>query len=253
MTPELRPDRTVGDIVAHNGRTASVFSRHGIDFCCGGGQTLEKACASKHLDVAAILHEIADLTSTAGPDEDVTGWSATKLVEWIVTRHHAYVRTETPMIAGLLEKAVARHGAAHPELAEMRARFSVVADDLTRHMAKEERILFPAIVWLEANLGLTSGSSQFPIAHPIAAMRADHEEAALQLEQIRQLANGYVPPPDACRTWKAAYAQLEAFEADLHRHVHLENEVLFPLAQRLVATGAPPEPVGLSTEADSHA
>jgi regulator of cell morphogenesis and NO signaling len=197
MTPELRPDSTVGEIVARDGRTASVFTRHQIDFCCGGRQTLAQACASKHLDVDVIVRELSQSVESADPDADVTGWSATRLIDWIVNRHHAYVRAEIPAIISLLDRTVARHGAAHPELAEIRARFG--------------------------------------IEHPIAAMRMEHDDAALQLAHIRRLASGYLAPPDACRTWQTAYAQLAAFEADLHRHVHLENEVLFPLALHLLA------------------
>src|SRR5687767_4935909 len=233
MMPELRPDQRVGEIVAHDFRAASVFTRHGIDFCCGGRQTLAEACATTRSDIGEVIRELELTTTRPADDVDVTNWSAAELIDWIVNRHHRYVRAEIPAITALLDRTVARHGAAHPELSEIRARFSVVADDLTRHLAKEERILFPAIARLDASPRATPPAG-FDIAQPLAAMHAEHEEAGLQLRRIRALANGYAAPPDACRTWQTAYAQLEAFEADLHRHVHLENEVLFPLARRLV-------------------
>jgi len=239
MTPELRATQTVGTIVARDSRTATVFSRHGIDFCCGGQQTLQQACASKRLDVSAVIEELQE-SQTAGTADsiDVTGWSADELVDWIITRHHAYVRAEIPLITGLLAKAVRRHGESHHELAEISARFSTVADDLLRHMEKEEQVVFPMIEWLDVRCRSVSHQRGFAVEHPIAAMRAEHDDAARDLADIRDLANGYSAPLDACGTWRAAYTQLEAFEADLHRHVHLENEVLFPLAVRLVADRA---------------
>lgn len=235
MTPELHANETVGHIVARDTRTANVFSRLGIDFCCGGRQTLQQACASKRLDVNAVIRELKESAAATGPTVDVTGWSAGELVDWIVTRHHTYVRAEIPLITGLLAKAARRHGELHRELPEIGARFSIIADDLLRHMEKEEQILFPMIEWVDVSCRSVSNERAFAVEHPIAAMRVEHEETALEFAQIRRLANGYSAPPDACDTWRAAYTQLEAFEADLHRHVHLENEVLFPLAFRLVA------------------
>ena len=239
MTPELHANDTVGRIVTRDTRTANVFSRHGIDFCCGGRQTLQQACASKRLDVNAVIHELQESTTApALTPVDVTGWSVGELVDWIVTRHHTYVRAEIPLITGLLAKAARRHGELHRELPEISARFSIVADDLLRHMEKEEQILFPMIEWLDVSFRSACDERTFAIEKPIAAMCAEHEDAALQLAHIRRLANSYAAPPDACDTWRAAYTQLEAFEADLHRHVHLENEVLFPLAFRLLAERA---------------
>ena len=239
MTPEPNPSQTVGSIVARDSRAATVFSRHGIDFCCGGRQTLQQACVSKRLDVNAVIHELNESATAEAPTSvDVTGWSVGELVDWIVTRHHTYVRAEIPLITGLLAKATRRHGESHHELPEISARFSIVADDLLRHMEKEEQVVFPMIEWVDVMSRPVSNERAFAVEHPIAAMRTEHEEAALEFAQIRRLANGYSVPPDACDTWRAAYTQLEAFEADLHRHVHLENEVLFPLALRLVADRA---------------
>ena len=235
MTPEPRPDQPVGDIVAHNFRAASVLTRHGIDFCCGGHHTLAEACASAHRDVAEVIRELEQSTSGSAVGEDVTAWPGTSLIDWIVTRHHRYVRAEIPAITALLDTTAARHGASHPELSEIRGRFRVVADDLLRHIVKEERLLFPKIACLESPPRGAAREARIDLEHSLAAMRAEHEDARLQFRHIRRLTNGYAAPPDACGTWQAAYAQLEAFEADLHRHLHLEDAVLFPLAVRLAA------------------
>ena len=236
MTHDIGPDTPVGDVVVHDERTATVFTRHGIDFCCGGRQTLAEACAAHHLSAPDLIDELRRFEAPGEPKDDMTGWPAPKLIEWIVARHHTYVRAEIPAIARLLDQAGARHGTDHPELLEIRARFGIVADDLMRHMAKEERVLFPAITWLAANEAeQTIGGRSLSVIHPIQAMEAEHEEAALQLQHIRALANDYLAPPDACATWKSAYQLLAAFEGDLKRHVHLENNILFPLALDLVA------------------
>ena len=232
MTPEPRSDQPVGDIVAHNFRAAGVLTRHGIDFCCGGHHTLAEACASAHTDLSQVMRELEESTTQSAVGEDVTAWPATSLIDWIVNRHHRYVRSEIPLITALLDTTVERHGQAHPELIEIRGRFRIVGDDLLRHMVKEERFLFPAIACLESPPRCTADQAPIELP-PLSAMRADHDEVGGQFRQIRRLAGGYVAPPDACRTWQAAFAQLEAFETDLHRHIHLENAVLFPLAERL--------------------
>ena len=243
MTTDITVSTPIGDIVARDGRTATVFARYGIDFCCGGRQTLGQVCAARHVDAERLLSELQGAANIDESAVDVTAWSAGDLIDWIVNRHHTYVRTEIPAIVHLLQKAAERHGDAHPELNEVRSRFSIVADDLTRHMVKEERILFPAIAWLAASDG-DPGTERaaLSVESPLQVMEMEHEEAALQLEHIRELTGNFAAPPEACATWKAVYAQLHAFDSDLRRHVHLENHVLFPLARRLAADSSPITP-----------
>lgn len=227
---------TIGDIVAHDLRTASVFARHGIDFCCGGRTPLDEACRERGLDSTAIIAELDALQAQPAVAADITAWDLDAVVERIVTRHHAYVRAEAPIIADYLAKIVARHGPRHPELARLQEVVRTVLEDLNRHMQKEEAILFPYIV---AMVDAERTNRRLPptpfgtIRNPIRMMESEHQDAAGGLGLARMITNNYQPPADACATWRACCASLEAFERDLHEHVHLENNVLFPAAEKL--------------------
>ena len=230
-------DQTLSEIVTADIRTAAVFDRAGLDYCCHGHQTLREAAAERGLATAPVLTQIQAL-GPAGPDDRApgAGTDLDVLTGHIIERHHGYVAERTPILTGWLDKLVARHGARHPELAEVRAAFQLLADDLRTHMMKEENILFPYINALAAaaRSGTRAPGSPFgTILNPIRMMEGDHAQAGELLERLRRLTNAYRPPADACTTFMLCYEELARFEADLHRHVHLENNVLFPRAVEL--------------------
>ncbi len=227
---------TVGEVVATNFRAAAVFERFGIDFCCGGRRSIADACRTAAVEPAALVEALSALGAGSGGDEDVTTWSVTRLLDHIVERHHGYVRRSLPILSQYLQKLVRVHGERHPELARIATEFDVVSQDLLQHLMKEEQVLFP-YVRLMADLrekGQALPASPFgTVRNPIRMMEREHVDAADELRLIRELTNGYTVPADGCATYKVCFAELEAFERDLHRHVHLENNVLFPKAVAL--------------------
>lgn len=233
--PDLSISMTVGDIVGHDLRTAAVFARHGIDFCCGGRRSLDDACKARGVEPADVLRELEALERTDGA-EDMTAWPPDALVDYIVTRHHAYVKRQIPAITAMLQKLVAAHGERHPTIPRLASTFASLSSELTHHMDKEERILFPYIC---AMVRLRRGGTEpvvtpfGTVRNPIRMMEDDHQQAAAELWLLRVLSNGFTAPDQACVTWRACFNELAAFERDLHQHVHLENNVLFPAVTRL--------------------
>jgi regulator of cell morphogenesis and NO signaling len=230
---------TVGEIVAADYRTAAIFERHGIDFCCGGARTLDQACRHAGADTMAVLREIEDATAApAAGAPRFTTWGLATLAEYIVANHHAFVRQQLPLMLQHARRIAEVHGDRHPELPRVAALVEEIADEMTSHMMKEERILFPYITLLEA---ATLQQREIPaapfgsVANPIRMMEAEHESAGHAMLEIRELTGGFVPPPDACATYTICLQELQAFEADLHAHVHLENNILFPKASAMEA------------------
>jgi len=235
MTDQITIE-TVGDIVAADFRTAAVFERFGIDFCCGGRRSLADACRTASADPEAVIRALGELASQKSADDDAALWSVDRLIDRIVTTHHAYVRSAVPTIGRYLRKLVEVHGGRHPELAHVQACFDKISGDLMQHLVKEEQVLFPYIRDLAENAKHTCGSILSPfgtVANPIRMMEREHEEAGEGMRTIRELTNGYTPPADGCTTYAVCLNELQRFEADLHRHVHLENNVLFPKALEL--------------------
>ncbi len=226
---------TIGEIVATDFRTARVFEHFGIDFCCGGRRSIAEACERAALDPQTVERALLALPPVAEHDDsDLTRWSADRLIEHILTNHHAYVRAALPSIGRQLAKLVEVHGQRHPELARIAASFDHMSRDLLQHMMKEERVLFPYIRELgSAHRGESSQSPFGTVENPIRMMEREHREAGDELRLIRELTSGYVPPAEGCPTYRVCFAQLAEFERDLHRHVHLENNVLFPKAIEL--------------------
>jgi regulator of cell morphogenesis and NO signaling len=230
-------DTTIGAIVAADHRAAAVFARHGIDFCCGGKQTLREACRAKGLEEQPVAAELAQLDLV--PVElapRFNTWDLDFLADYVVANHHAYLRTVLPVLRGYTKKIASVHGERHPELLQIAEQFRRVADELEGHMMKEEQILFPYIKELskaERTGRMLSESPFGTIANPIAVMEQEHEGAGEGLERIRALSGGYTPPADGCTTYRVCFAELRDFEADLHQHVHLENNILFPKAIEL--------------------
>ncbi|MGH6690781.1 MAG: iron-sulfur cluster repair di-iron protein [Gammaproteobacteria bacterium] len=231
---------TVGDVVARDLRSAAVFARHRIDFCCGGRRSIEDACLATGEDPEIVIRELEALALAGEPPEDRSGWTPTRALDRVVTHHHAYVRRQIPLIQGYLAKLIAAHGSRRPELHRVREIFAGLAIDLLHHMEKEEQILFP---FIKAMVAARSRNAPLPpspfgtIQNPVRMMEAEHQQAGEDLRLLQDLTRGYQPPDDACPTWRACYAELAAFERDLHEHVHLENNVLFPAAAALEEIG----------------
>ncbi|HZT78352.1 MAG TPA: iron-sulfur cluster repair di-iron protein [Vicinamibacterales bacterium] len=227
---------TVGEIVTSDFRAAAVFERFSIDFCCGGKRSLADACVTAQADRVAVLDALRVATSDAAApgDADAARWSVDRLIDHIVDTHHAYVRASLPRIAQHLEKLVSAHGERHPELTGVAAAFAEVAAELAQHMMKEEQILFPYVRDLAEHAALRPcGGLVSPfgtIENPIRMMEREHRDAGDGLQSIRTLTRGYTTPDDGCRTYRVTMEELAEFERDLHRHIHLENNILFPEA-----------------------
>ncbi len=220
--------RTVGDVVAEDYRRASVFKQFGIDFCCGGGRSVVAACEKAGADPVALAEALAEAGRgrAASTDEGLLELDA--LVEHIVTRHHRYVRESTPVLHDFAAKVARVHGERHPELLEIRDLLGELLADLERHMAEEEESLFPRIAVLSRSAPAPSPGGDIQTA--TLPLEDDHARAGELMDRIRSLSGDFTPPADGCNTYRATYAKLEEFEEDLHRHVHLENNVLFPRA-----------------------
>jgi regulator of cell morphogenesis and NO signaling len=227
---------TVGDIVAADVRTAEVFDRFGIDFCCGGRRSFDDACRSAEVDPRVVLKALNALSRQQAEGDDVTRWPLDRLIDHIETTHHAYVRGALPSIARHLGKLLDAHGVRHPELVRIGQVFAKMSEEMRQHMLKEERVLFPYVRDLADRQKTACGRAISPfgtVENPIRMMEREHREAAGALRLIRELTGGYAVPEDGCATYAVCMAELAQFEHDLHRHVHLENNVLFPRAVAL--------------------
>jgi regulator of cell morphogenesis and NO signaling len=226
---------TIGEMVATDFRAAAVFERFGIDFCCGGRRDLNDACRTAAVDPREVIEAIEALPPAPDDATNVTEWPLDRLIDRIVSTHHAYVRSSMPRIRQYLAKLAEVHGARHPELLRAAACFDTITRDLGQHMVKEEQVLFPYICELAATAvsGRHVPSPFGTVENPIRMMEREHREAADELLLIRELTHGYTVPDDGCTTYRVCMHELQAFERDLHRHVHLENNVLFPKAVAL--------------------
>ena len=228
------PQTTVRDIALEQPAAIRIFEKFGIDYCCGGRKPLAQVCEERSLNVEAVLAAIADAEEVHQPAScDWTTAPLEALCTHIVETHHAFVRTELPRLCQLAQKVVSRHGESHPELGQIQHLVESAGEDLLQHLSKEEMMLFPYITNLERNLascGPRSLGCFGSVRNPIRVMVAEHDAAGEALAQIRELSQDFTPPEGACPTYRGFYAALSDFERDLHRHVHLENNVLFPRA-----------------------
>lgn len=228
---------TIGDLVAKDFRKAQVFKKLGIDFCCGGKKTLAEVCEKKGIDVNKVEAELAAVEKdTSATAQNFQNWSLDFLSTYIINNHHNYVRESIPFLLEISQKVARVHGDRHPELIEVAQAFADVARDLSLHLMKEENILFPYITEMvnAKNVGQPLPVSQFgAVANPVNVMEMEHEGAGEDLSEIRRLTNNYQLPEDACTSYRILYQKLEEFENDLHQHVHLENNILFPKALKL--------------------
>ncbi len=232
----ITPETTIGELVAARPALARLFERLDIDYCCGGKQTLATACARRHLDVATTfaLLDSAGAALAAGPAEvDAAAMGLAQLADHIESTHHAYLKTELPRLVEMADRVATKHGWRDTRLADMAAAVRDLAEEMLGHMQKEEIVLFPLVRQIEA--GARAGLRGSNLAAPIAQMEAEHEAAGQLVTRLRALTDDFTPNAEACNTHRALLAGLAEFESDLHRHVHKENNVLFPRALALAA------------------
>lgn len=228
---------TIGEIVAADFRTAKVFESHGIDFCCGGKVALATICSEKGFDLATIIRELEAVQNTpADRSQNYSSWTLPFLADYIVNTHHAYLKENDAQIAAYARKIAGVHGAHHPEVIEIAAIFDKIATDMAAHLKEEEEVFFPA--FKRADAARISGATpeakdRDTIRASLLRLHREHEEIGDAVHAIRHLAKDYVIPGDVCNTFMVTYQKLKEFEDDLHKHVHLENNILFPKAADL--------------------
>lgn len=239
MTPTA--DRTVRELALAIPGAIRVFERFRIDYCCGGGRSLEEACAKTGADRDAVLAALVESGREVRLPSDDAAWSSeslSSLVRYISEKHHTFVRTELPRLQSLADKVARVHGDRHAELSIVRDRFRDLAADLTSHLEKEEQILFPYVEALERSIdgGIGGPHACFAtVQGPIRVMMMEHDVAGEILRELRTASSDFALPEDACMSYRALYEGLVEFERDLHRHIHLENNLLFPRTLELEA------------------
>jgi len=230
----ITDENKIGELVAQNYRTATVFKRHKIDFCCKGNRSLKEVTDDKKIDLNALLQELSDVVNqNDSVSADFNTWDLDLLADYIEKKHHRYVEEHIPMLQQYLHKLCRVHGDRHPELIEINEHFNQCATALTAHMKKEELVLFPYIRKMVKSRQ-THETLQAPhfgtVENPVRMMMHEHDVEGERFRTIAQLSNQYTPPEDACNTYRVTYNLLQEFENDLHLHIHLENNILFPKA-----------------------
>ena len=219
---------SIGEIVANDFRAASVFREAGIDFCCGGKKNLDQACNEKNVNPAVIIDKLDELNLI--PDNsnlNFKEWKPGFLCDYIVNTHHKHVMKMLPELVGYTKKIASVHGENHKELIEVADLFSQISLELTQHMKKEEEVLFPAIKKITSN---GSSENKMIVKSVIERLSGEHESAGGAMDKINEITNNYSVPADGCNTYQVTFKLLQQFEDDLHNHVHLENNILFPNA-----------------------
>lgn len=235
--------KTLAQIVNANHQAANVFEKYALDFCCKGKRTLQQACMESEIKIDELISEL-ESTEQGNSCSVVINYdklSLSQLAEYVIMTHHSFVKKEMPAILGYLQKVASKHGGHHPEMIKVLALFTAVKEEMEHHMQKEELILFPRIKEIEKQLseGKEILINNTYLLSPISMMEQEHDHAGSMLSEIRHLTNDYNPPEDACTTYRLSYASLKAFEMDLHQHVHLENNILFPKALQMFETTNP--------------
>ncbi len=227
-------EMTIGQLAVEDLRKAEVFKKYGIDFCCGGRKTLKEVCKEKGLDLAKIEQELLNADKApAGRPLPYNDWSSDFLADYIVNNHHNYCRKTLPELIGYATKVASVHGGRHPELLKIRNLVNDINAELISHMEKEERVLFPYIkelVKADKNTEIPQAAHFGTVQNPINMMEMEHEQVGQDMEEIRELSNNFALPEDACASYTLLFKMLEEFESDLHIHIHLENNILFPKA-----------------------
>jgi len=227
----------VSEVVKLNFMTATIFQSNNIDYCCGGDKAISDACKEAGVGADQLIKQLETVVTQKDPDSEyINTLSLKELTDYIVKRHHAYVHESIPILKRNLEKICEVHGEHHPELFVIKDLFYDSAGALIMHMQKEELMLFPYIQRLESVKGQNSplpNSSFGSVSNPIEMMMNEHQVEGERFDQISGLTENYQPPEDACTTYEVTLKQLRDFENDLHRHIHLENNILFPKAIEL--------------------
>ena len=230
----IQENNIIGELVAQDYRAASVFKKYGIDFCCQGNRTIEEACEKKNIDTKKVLEDlVAMMESKSESTTDYQSWPLDLLADYIEKKHHRYVQEKTLEIQPYLDKICKVHGERHPELLKIKEEFNASAGELAAHMKKEELILFPFIRKMtQAKMeNIKVDAAHFgTVIYPIQMMMDEHTVEGNRFRKIEELSNNYTPPQDACNTYRVSFSLLKEFEQDLHLHIHLENNILFPKA-----------------------
>lgn len=228
---------TIGEVVATDYRAASVFNKHSIDFCCNGNRSIEDVCKEKNIDTHQLLEELkSELADSSRKATDFNTWPLDLLADYIEKKHHKYCEAKITEIKPYIQKINSVHGSRHPELAEVEELFGKTAGEMSMHMKREELTLFPYIRKM-VNAREKSEKVEKPrfgsVESPIAKMMQDHDNEGERFRRIREITNDYTVPEDGCNTYKVTLAMLKEFEEDLHMHIHLENNILFPKSLKL--------------------
>ncbi len=213
-----------------------VLEKYSLDFCCRGNKSLSEACAEKNISLSTVIAEMQEATFATRPIIPFTEMNAEQLISYILLHHHFYVRNTLPVIIDLLDKLVTKHGDRYPKMIKVYQLFIAVKEELEPHMEKEEKILFPRIKEIAA-LSLQHKKIDHAPAYinaPVAVMEMEHDNAGQLMFEIRHITGNYIAPDDACTTHRVCLEALKAFETDLHQHVHLENNILFPIAAAIM-------------------
>jgi regulator of cell morphogenesis and NO signaling len=230
----LDSSRTVRDIAVEHPNATRVFEKLGIDYCCGGGKSLADACSAARLSADEVVRALeSELAARADAAADWSNGELASLAQHIINKHHNYVRNELPRLEQLMAKVASVHGARHAELLDIQKELHQLGGELMTHMMKEEHILFPYIAEMEQTV--QSGRRLRPpmfgtVRNPVQMMIMEHDAAGDEMRRMRQASSGYTAPADACISYQTLYRALQEFEADLHQHIHLENNILFPRA-----------------------
>ena len=241
---------TVRELAVNVPGATRIFENLGIDYCCGGHRTLTDACDKSKLSPAEVVKQLEAAERAVNPGDKLRDWqteSLASLSAYIIDTHHYFTKQELARLEKLLDKVCSRHGENHPELFSLRGAFEHLKQDLIPHMLKEEQVLFPYVARMEE--AVSEGRAVPPpffvtVQNPVRMMTSEHETAGDLLAEMRRLTDGYTVPPDACISFQTLYQALREFEADLHQHIHLENNILFPRAVEMESQAEPVWAVG---------
>ena len=237
MKDTITNETTIGEIVAADYRAAGIFERHGIDFCCGGRVSIAEACKNKGIELATLTEELRSLQhEPVDRSQNYSSWSLAFLADYIINTHHVYLKENDDQIVAYARKIASVHGSRHPEVVKIAAIFEKIAIDMVAHLKEEEEVFFPSLKRAES--ARTNGSQpeikdRETIKNSLVRLHREHEEVGDAIHEIRRLANGFRIPDDVCNTFMLTYRKLDEFEEDLHKHVHLENNILFLKAAQL--------------------
>lgn len=232
----LDPTKTVRELALQIPNATRIFEKMKIDYCCGGDKSLQEACDSAGVKVAELELLFEQAAESAAPPNglpDFQSLTLTDLIGHILAKHHVYTKEEMVRLQSLIEKVIGAHGENHPELRNIGDVFQEMCADLTPHMAKEENVLFPYLEELEASFLQNRPAPFAPfgtVKNPVRMMMMEHDTVGDLLRELRALSSDYAVPADGCISYQTLYQALEAFEKDLHQHIHLENNILFPRA-----------------------